>query len=91
MNQTVKVRTKYQITIPEEVRKVIPLEVGSRVEVLARENEIVIKPVIEVPKEQAWFWTKEWQELERKATEDKEEGRIETFDNVEDAIRWLKS
>jgi len=27
----------------------------------------------------------------KKATEDKKEGRIETFDDVEDAIKWLKS
>jgi len=66
MSHTVKVRTKYQITIPEEVRKIIPLEVGTRVEVIARENEIIIKPVIEVPREQAWFWTEEWQEMEKK-------------------------
>jgi AbrB family looped-hinge helix DNA binding protein len=36
MGTTVKVRDKYQVTIPEEVRGKIPLKVGERVEVTAR-------------------------------------------------------
>lgn len=91
MADTVKVRTKYQVTIPESVRKKIPIEIGSRVVVLARENEIVIRPVVEVPREQAWFWEKEWQEMEKEAAEDERTGKTETFEDMEDAIKWLKS
>jgi antitoxin MazE len=91
MSDTVKVRTKYQVTIPEDVRKKVPLEIGSRVMVIARGNEIVITPVVEVPREQAWFWNKEWQEMEHKATEDEKAGKTKTFDNEEEALEWLKS
>ena len=49
MATTVKVREKYQVTIPENVRGQVPLRVGERVEVEAREGEIVIRPVLEVP------------------------------------------
>jgi len=35
---------------------------------------------------QAWFWTKEWQEGERKASEDIKKGRVKEFDSVEDLI-----
>ncbi|HEU4340694.1 MAG TPA: AbrB/MazE/SpoVT family DNA-binding domain-containing protein [Candidatus Binatia bacterium] len=62
MGATVKVREKFQVTIPEDVRAQVPLQVGERVEVEAREGEIIIRPVIEVPRGQAWFWSKEWQE-----------------------------
>jgi antitoxin MazE len=62
MGATVKVREKYQITIPEDVRAKIPLQVGERVEVIAEAGNIVIRPIIEVPRDQAWFWSKEWQE-----------------------------
>ncbi len=44
MGTTVKVRENYQVTIPEDVRNKIPLKVGERVEVNAREGEIVIPP-----------------------------------------------
>jgi len=50
MASIVKINAKYQVTIPEEVRKQIPLKAGERVEVFAGDNEIIIKPVIEVPK-----------------------------------------
>ena len=38
---------------------------------------------------QAWFWTKEWQESERKATEDIKKGRVKEFEDVEDLIKDL--
>ena len=79
MSNTVKVRTKFQVTIPEDVREKVPLEIGSRVMVIARGNEIVITPVVEIPREQAWFWEKEWQEMEKKATEDERTGKTTKF------------
>ena len=87
---SVKIRTKFQVTIPTDVRKKIPLKVGDRVEVIARGSEIVIRPVIEVPRDQAWFWDSDWQELEKQATEDKNTGKTKSFTDVEKAIKWLK-
>ena len=46
MGVTVKVREKYQVTIPKQVRRKVPLEVGERVEVVAGENEIVIRTAV---------------------------------------------
>jgi antitoxin MazE len=87
---SVKIRTKFQVTIPEDVREKIPLNVGDRVEVIARGSEIVIRPLVEVPRDQAWFWDSDWQELEKQAAEDKEAGKTKSFTDVEKAIKWLK-
>ena len=38
MAATVKVREKFQVTIPENVRSQVPLQVGERVEVEARQG-----------------------------------------------------
>lgn len=38
---------------------------------------------------QAWYWTKEWQEAERKADEDIKAGRYTTYDSVDDLIADL--
>lgn len=38
---------------------------------------------------QAWYWTKEWQEAERKADEDIKAGRYTTYDSVDDLITDL--
>ena len=85
MGTTVKVREKYQVTIPEDVREKIPLKVGERVEVVARENEIVIRPIIEVPRDQAWFWTPEWQQQVAESREDVKQGKVKVFKSVKEA------
>ena len=85
MAATVKVREKFQVTIPEGVRAQVPLEVGERVEVEAREGEIIIRPVIEVPRGQAWFWSKEWQERIARSKKEIETGNIKVFKSVKRA------
>jgi AbrB family looped-hinge helix DNA binding protein len=85
MGTTVKVREKYQVTIPEDVRGKIPLKVGERVEVTTRGNEIIIRPIVEVPRDQAWFWNKEWQDQVSKSLEDLERGKIRVFKSVKEA------
>ena len=85
MGTTVKVREKYQVTIPEEVRGKIPLKVGERVEVIARGSEIVIRPMIEIPRDQAWFWSKQWQEQTTQSMKDFEKGKIKVFKSVKEA------
>jgi antitoxin MazE len=85
MGATVKVREKYQITIPEDVRAKIPLQVGERVEVIAEAGNIVIRPIIEVPRDQAWFWSKEWQEQIVRSKKNIEKGKLKEFKSVKEA------
>ena len=85
MGATVKVREKYQITIPENVRAKIPLQVGERVEVIAEAGNIVIRPIIEVPRDQAWFWSKEWQEQIVRSKKNIEKGKLKAFKSVKEA------
>ncbi|MBI2653986.1 AbrB/MazE/SpoVT family DNA-binding domain-containing protein [Candidatus Woesearchaeota archaeon] len=41
----VKISKGQQITIPSEIRKELKLKAGSRIEVIKRKNEIVIRPL----------------------------------------------
>jgi AbrB family looped-hinge helix DNA binding protein len=82
---TVKVREKFQVTIPEEVREKIPLKVGERVQVTVRNGEIIIQPMAEVPRGQAWFWSDEWQEQMARSIRDIEEGKVKVFKSVKEA------
>ena len=84
MSTTVKIREKFQVTIPEDVREKIPLKVGERVEVIVRGDEIVIRPVFEIPRTQAWFWEKEWQHTISKSIEDMKAGKFKVFKSVKD-------
>jgi antitoxin MazE len=89
MGTTVKVREKYQVTIPEDVRNKIPLKVGERVEVAARGEEIVIRPIVEIPREQAWFWSQEWQQQIAQSMKDIEKGKVRVFKSVKEAKKQL--
>ncbi len=89
MGPTVKVREKFQVTIPEHVREEVPLKVGEKVEVVARGNEIVIRPVMEVHRSQAWFWRADWQEQISKAMNDLQKGRIRVFKSAKEARKKL--
>ena len=37
--------------------------------------------------DQAWFWTREWYDGERRVDEDEEAGRLTRYDNDEDFLR----
>ena len=44
-----------------------------------------------IPREDEFYWTMGWQEGERRALIDLQEGRSRSFTNPLDAIRWLLS
>jgi hypothetical protein len=43
-----------------------------------------MKRKIIIPENQAYFWTKEWQEAEKEATANIKAGRVKPFDTAED-------
>jgi AbrB family looped-hinge helix DNA binding protein len=50
----VKVKDKFQITIPAEVRDEMRLSVGDILEATVEDNVIVLKPKVVVDRKQAW-------------------------------------
>ena len=50
----VKVKEKFQITLPAELREVLHLAVGDLLEATIEDNVIVLKPKVVVDREQAW-------------------------------------
>lgn len=89
--QTTRIGPKHQITIPKDVFEELNLEVGDFLEAGIEDNTIVLVPKKLIPKDQAWFWTKEWQKREREADEDIREGRlIGPFKSVKEFKKALK-
>ncbi len=89
MSELVQVRKKAQITLPQSVRRKLGIEEGDFLDFEDRSGEIVLKVKKLIDKDQAWFWTKRWQEGEREAEEDIRAGRGDTFSNAKDAIAFL--
>ena len=78
-----------QITLPVSVRKELGVEEGDLIEIEVVEEHAVLMPKKLVDKSQAYFWTKEWQEAEKEASEDIKAGRIKTFESAEKLIEDL--
>jgi len=87
-----QLRRHSQITLPASIRKTLNLKEGDYLEAEAENGVVILKPKELIDKDQAWFWTKEWQEGEREADEDIKAGRVsQVFDTAKEAIRALKS
>jgi AbrB family looped-hinge helix DNA binding protein len=90
--ELVKVKRNYQITIPQNLRRIIRLVVGDYVEVDIQDDTLVIRPVKVIHPDQEYFFTKEWQEKEAEAEQDIAEGKVVgPFENVRDAFKALKN
>ena len=85
----VQIRQNFQITLPAEIRKKLHLEVGDFLETEIKDGRVIIKPQKTIDAQQAWFWSKEWQEGEKEAQADLEAGKVKKFKNVEDLIADL--
>ncbi len=88
--ELVQVRKKAQVTLPLSVRKKLGIEEGDLLEVVARDGEIVLRVKKLIDKDQAWFWTKRWQEGERQVDEDIKAGRVHDFLDMDSAIVYLE-
>lgn len=89
---TTRISPKKQITIPSEIFKKLGLEIGDYLGAEIEEEKIVFAPARVIPKSQTWFWTKEWQEKEKQATNDIEAGKVSgPFGSSQKLIKSLKS
>ena len=80
------------IAIPTAIRRRFGLDQpGAQVEVFEREGEIVLRPQVAVPADQAWFWTERWQQMEREADDAIAAGRTVTVEDVEEFLADLNS
>jgi len=84
-----QIRRNFQITLPAAIRKRLHLNVGDILETELKDDKIIIIPKKTIDAEQAWFWTKKWQEAEREAEDDLKSGKAKKFKNVEELIEDL--
>jgi antitoxin MazE len=90
--ELVKVKRNFQITIPQNFRRMIRLAEGDYLEMEVKDGTLVIRPVKVIYPDQEYFYTREWQGKEAEADQDLAQGRIEgPFENVQDALKALKT
>ncbi|HEX6387470.1 MAG TPA: hypothetical protein VF177_22610 [Anaerolineae bacterium] len=78
------------VEVPPEQEKVIrqALETLSQAETGVSAQMIVLD-ALRVAAEQTYFWTPEWQAKEREADKAIAEGRVQTFDTMEEMLNFL--
>ena len=86
-----QLRSRSQITLPSEIIKTMKLQKGDNLDVVVDDDRIIIKPVLVIDRSQAWFWSKEWQAMEKEADEDIKHGRVQQAKNVKELIEKLES
>lgn len=62
----IKLRDRSQITIPKSIVEILGIKGNDDLNIEIENGEIVISPVVAIPKDQAWFWTDEWQNEKKK-------------------------
>jgi AbrB family looped-hinge helix DNA binding protein len=88
----IKVKKNFQITLPTGLRKTLKIAEGDYLEVEKQDSELVLKPVKVVHPDQAYFYSEEWQEGEKKADEDIRKGDvIGPFTKIKDGLKALKT
>jgi AbrB family looped-hinge helix DNA binding protein len=86
-----RLRTKGQVTLPSEVRKLLSISEGEDLIFRVDENgQVIVERGISIPADQAWFWTERWQRMEREAQADIDSGRVDRYPNVDEAISSLE-
>jgi antitoxin PrlF len=83
-------RSKGQLTLPQEIREAARLEEGDAVKVeVTEEGVIILRPQKMVDASQAWFWTPKWQAGEAQADADIAAGRVTRFGTDEEFLASL--
>jgi AbrB family looped-hinge helix DNA binding protein len=89
--QITRISPKHQITIPREAFERLRLEVGDFLEVDVTEEGLLLIPKKLIPKDQLWFWSKEWQEKEKEADEAIAKGEVSgPFKSAKELTRHLR-
>ncbi len=88
---TVKISPGGQVRIPKEVMERLRISTGDYLDFEFVDDKLVVKAKKLIDADQAWFWTKGWQEAEKVAEEDIKKGRVsKVFSTAGEGISYLK-
>lgn len=89
MKMIAQLREKSQITIPKNLIEKLNLKIGDNIDINIENDTIVIRPVVIIPKDQVWFWSKEWQKEEKQAEKDIKNGKVKKFNSSQELFEDL--
>ena len=84
-----KLGQNYQIALPKEIIETLHLRINDYLDIKIENNKVIIEPQVVIPKDQAYFYTPEWQEGEIQADEDIKKGRVLKAKNLKELFKKL--
>lgn len=87
--ENVRFKRKSQVTIPHEIVQALNLHEGDNLQCRLEDGKIVFVPMVSIPKDQAWFWSEEWQKEEQEVEEHIKAGRLTEPKNLDDTLSDL--
>ena len=86
----IRVGAKRQLTLPRHALAKLRLREGDFLEIRVENDRIELIPLAMIPRDQLWYWTPEWQAMEREADESLHKGRYKEYKSMKEAIASLK-
>lgn len=85
---SIRVGAGRRITLPSRIARALRIENGDYILMRLAGCKLELVPI---PRDQHWFWTREWQKKEREANEDIARGRDKESASVNELLKDLKS
>ncbi|SCM78737.1 Transcriptional regulator, AbrB family [uncultured Sporomusa sp.] len=85
----VELKQKSQVTIPAELLKKMKLKPGDKLEIEEKEGRLIITPVAIIPRDQLWYYSKEWQTGEMQAERQIGEGKVSLAKTKDELLKGL--
>ena len=84
-----KLGRNYQVALPREIVSRLRLQANDYIDITVKDNRIILEPQVVVPKDQAYFYTLEWQKEEAHAGGDIKKGKVTKTKNLKQLFNEL--
>lgn len=78
-----------QVAIPKNIMETLHLTVDDYLDIYIEDNRIILEPKVVIPKDQAYFFTEEWQRDEQLAEKDIQEKRVTKTTNLDELFEEM--
>lgn len=88
-NMLVNLKQKSQVTIPKELVQKFNLRIGDKLDIDEKDGKIIITPVVIIPKDQVWYYSNKWQQMEQEVDEQMDKGQVYKVKSKEELFKGL--
>lgn len=85
----IDLKQKSQVTIPKDLVEKLKLKIGDKLDIVEKDGKLVITPVVIVPKDQVWYYSEKWQQMEKEVDEQIARGEVHTASDVDELFEGL--